>query len=311
MTAHLGLDHDWRLRFAAFAALTSLSEPRGGYVTREEMTNGFLFDGQRIPFADQRRGIWRPAVLRDLGIALSITTASLRKNVPPKYDDQIASEEGWFEYRYQGENPEDWDNVAVRRAYELGRPIIYFYGVSPGNYEAIFPAYVIGDEPNELTFRIAADATGIGDLGIQTGGSAAPLKAYATATVKRRLHQHRFRAVVMRAYSERCTICRLAHSELLDAAHILEDRDELGRPEVQNGLSLCRIHHGAYDTNILGIDPDYRIHIRRDILDEIDGPMLQHGLQGTHGLAITPPRREQLRPNRDYLQARFEKFRAT
>jgi putative restriction endonuclease len=105
-------------------------------------------------------------------------------------------------------------------------------------------------------------------------------------------------------------MCRLRHPELLDAAHILPDRDERGNPEIPNGLSLCRIHHRAYDVNILGVDPDYVIHLRRDVLEEIDGPMLRHGLQEIHETRIHVPRRESLRPLRDYLAERFERFRA-
>jgi len=77
----------------------------------------------------------------------------------------------------------------------------------------------------------------------------------------------------------RCAICRLRHENLLDAAHILEDRHERGLPEVPNGLALYKIHHSAYDVNILGVSPDYRVHIRADVLREHDGPMLRWGLQ--------------------------------
>jgi putative restriction endonuclease len=52
-----------------------------------------------------------------------------------------------------------------------------------------------------------------------------------------------------------------------------------GLPEVPNGLALCKIHHSAYDVNILGVSPDYRVHIRSDVLREHDGPMLRWGLQ--------------------------------
>jgi putative restriction endonuclease len=83
----------------------------------------------------------------------------------------------------------------------------------------------------------------------------------------------------------------------LDAAHILPDRDERGRPEIPNGLALRKIHHGAFDAALLGVAPDYRIRVRADVLAEIDGPM-------------DVPRAERLRPNRDYLAERFEKFRA-
>jgi putative restriction endonuclease len=273
------------------------------------MTEGFEFEGDRIPFALRARGIWKPGRLGAEGAALSITTASIRRGVTPRYDDQIASDD-WFEYRYQGTDPNAADNRAVRQAHRLGLPLIYFYGVGPGRYEAVSPVYVIGDEPSRLTFRIAADATGVGDPRLMQGGAEPPLKAYATAVVKRRLHQHRFRELVVAAYQESCTVCHLRHPELLDAAHILEDRDERGMPEVPNGLALCRIHHGAFDTNILGISPDLRIHIREDILAEVDGPMLKHGLQDMNGLLIQTPRAEVLRPKREYLEERFGRFRA-
>jgi putative restriction endonuclease len=97
---------------------------------------------------------------------------------------------------------------------------------------------------------------------------------------------------------------------LLDAAHILADKDERGRPEVPNGLALCKIHHGAFDADILGISPDHRIAIRADILQEIDGPMLKHGLQEMNDRFIVVPERAALRPNRDFLAERFERFRA-
>jgi putative restriction endonuclease len=128
--------------------------------------------------------------------------------------------------------------------------------------------------------------------------------------VKQRLHQRRFRYLVLSAYRQQCTMCRLRQLPLLDAAHILPDRDPRGKPEVPNGLALCNIHHAAYDVDIVGIDPDHLIHVRRDVLEEIDGPMLRHGLQELHGERIHVPRRVANRPNRDYLAERFERFRA-
>jgi putative restriction endonuclease len=89
----------------------------------------------------------------------------------------------------------------------------------------------------------------------------------------------------------------------------LADRDERGLPEIPNGLSLCKIHHCAYDVGILGIDPDYRVHLRSDVLEEHDGPMLRHGLQEMHGTTLHVPRRNENKPNREYLAERFERFR--
>jgi len=113
---------------------------------------------------------------------------------------------------------------------------------------------------------------------------------------------------VLRAYRECCAICRLRHRELLDATHILPDKHPQGDPVVSNGLSLCKLHHAAYDRHILGIRPDCRIDVRMDILEEIDGPMLLHGLQGFQGQPLILPRQSKDQPNREYLAERYELF---
>jgi putative restriction endonuclease len=105
-------------------------------------------------------------------------------------------------------------------------------------------------------------------------------------------------------------VCALHHRELLDAAHILSDRHERGEPVVPNGLALCKIHHAAFDSNILGVRPDHVIEIRADILEEVDGPMLRHGLQELNGSAIKIPRRPGDRPDPERLEERYELFRA-
>lgn len=88
------------------------------------------------------------------------------------------------------------------------------------------------------------------------------------------------------AYSRQCTMCRLQHVELLDAANIISDSEKDGLPIVQNGLSLCKIHHAAFDKNIIGINPDYQVKVREDILAEVDGPMLKYGLHSLEGEKI-------------------------
>src|SRR5690606_30617152 len=106
----------------------------------------------------------------------------------------------------------------------------------------------------------------------------------------------------------RCALCRLRHRELLDAAHILPDREPEGEPRVPNGLALCKLHHAAFDGYLITVDPDYRVRVRRDVLAEEDGPMLRHGLQEVHGQRIVTPRQRDLRPDRDLLAWRLERF---
>jgi putative restriction endonuclease len=311
LTYRMSSDLDWQLRLAAFAHLEELKRARGGVVTAGDLEAGFPFKGETVKFWSSRRGIWRPRQLSVSGAALSITTTPPKPGKKPPYEDQIAPGAELFIYRYEGSDPQTYTNVAVRKAMTQRRPLIYLIGLEPGLYEAIFPCYVVADRPGELAFEIAADVyqLGSGPLPLERDVSAGT-RRYATRVVTQRLHQYRFRQLVVAAYRERCAVCRLGHAELLDAAHILPDRDQRGRPEVPNGLSLCKIHHSAYDTNILGVDPDYLIHIRGDVLEEEDGPMLLYGLQGFHGLPITAPKAAAQRPNRDYLAERFGRFEA-
>jgi hypothetical protein len=147
--------------------------------------------------------------------------------------------------------------------------------------------------------------------GVGSGESDIARRRYITRVMQQRIHQARFRASVLLAYRVRCTICRLHdHPELLDAAHILPDGHPRGEPVVPNGLALCKLHHAAFDANLMGVRPDHVIEVKRRLLGEIDGPMLVHGLQGFDRQTITVPRRTELRPNREFLEERYELFRA-
>jgi putative restriction endonuclease len=77
---------------------------------------------------------------------------------------------------------------------------------------------------------------------------------------------------------------------------------------VPNGLALCRLHHGAFDRNLLGISPDLEVRLAPEVLDEEDGPMLEHGLREFHGHRINVPRSKHSKPDRDRLAWRYERF---
>lgn len=192
-------------------------------------------------------------------------------------------------------------------------PIVYFLAIEPGRYAAAFPTFVVRDSPGELRFTLQVDdlADAFVHDDVLPEAEPEPRRAYVTATVQRRLHQAVFRERVIRAYRERCALCRLSHRELLDAAHITPDREELGTPAVSNGLALCKLHHAAFDRLFFAVRPDYRIEVRPTILAESDGPMLVVGLQQIHGAEIDLPSRPTDRPDRDRLQIRYRDFLAT
>ena len=83
----------------------------------------------------------------------------------------------------------------------------------------------------------------------------------------------------------------LREHRLLDAAHIVSDKNELlGQPVVTNGLPLSKIHHAAFDAHLIGIDPNYKVHVSERLLVQRDGPMLE-ALKLLHGRRLHPPSR--------------------
>ena len=265
----------------------------------------FTFRGERFPLMDLQRGIRKPAVLES---ALSFRTVYRPEGAIRPYDDAVGSD-GLIRYKYRGTDPQHPENRSLRVAMQRKLPLIWFFGVGPGVYLPTFPVFIVGEEPEQLQFSV--DAVSGGSLNPESPLEET-LRRYITVETKRRLHQPIFRATVMRAYGTRCAVCALGHSSLLDAAHIVPDREEGGVAAVKNGLALCKIHHAALDARILGVRPDYVVHIRADLLDEIDGPMLRHGLQERHGQALMVlPRTYRERPDPLLLEQSYARFLAS
>jgi putative restriction endonuclease len=299
-------DLDTRVRLQAFAFLQKQTELHGTELPRDLLLRGFVFEGQRVPLLSPQ-GIFRPAALPE--VPLSITTAPPSDRKPAPYDDRL-EQDGVLAYRYRGTDPMHRDNVALRLAMFRSTPLVYFVGMVPGRYAPIWPVFVVGDDPEHLTFTVVAEDSAFAHMdGTPTDLGAEGRRRYITTLVQRRLHQQAFRERVLLAYREACGICRLRHRELLDAAHILPDRHPRGEPLVSNGLALCTLHHAAFDRQVLGVRPDLIIEVRADVLREADGPMLLHGLQGFQGARLGVPRRDDQQPNREFLAERYELFR--
>jgi putative restriction endonuclease len=281
------------------AALLRRADETGGYVSWDELKAFRLPDGSVERLVDPGRGgIWNPS-----GYAATLTIVTSPDGPYP--DREIDG--GLLQYSYQ-KGPEGGKNLKLRRAMELGLPVIRFNKVGPSAYLPIYPVFVIQDNPITREFTLTVD-----DVlrSIPVGHELTPMeRAYAARVVQQRVHQPAFRARVMLAYGGLCAVCTLKHPKLLDAAHIIEDGQPGGDPVVTNGLSLCKIHHAAYDRQFMGISPDYVVHINTDLLLETDGPMLRHGIQEMHGRALTTPTRRLDRPDPARLEQRFARFQA-
>ena len=266
-------------------------------LSRGELEN-YHFGLERIPLLDTARGIRNP---QDFEASLTIMTS-----VKSPYGAETISDDGFVRYSYQSRD--GGDNVKLRRAFEQREPLVYFQGIRPGAFVPYYPAYVVADDSGAREFLVALDESMrlFGDPLHMTQDE----RRYAERVVRTRLHQPAFRAKIMFAYSTTCAVCSLKHGDLLDAAHIIADSDISGFAQVSNGLALCKIHHAAYDRNLLGITPDYEVRIDKDLLNEIDGPMLRHGLQDMHGRELGVPIKPRDRPSRASLAVRYAEFAA-
>lgn len=319
-------DRDARMRLAAFEHVRRLAEVHD-HLTAREFKPGFIFEGERIPLLNPQRGIFKPRQMRFL---LSIKTVFPKPGGKVWYDDQrevhrqIYEGDESVDYAFMGQDPNAADNRWLRDAFERQVPVIYFLGIAPGRYQAILPAFLSGWDPKALKASVAFGAPMQGTLEQAQGlrGAEGSLQSiigpypdsplerrYALQAVKRRLHQSSFREAIITAYGGRCALSGIPEPLLLDAAHIISDKDErFGQPVIPNGIPLSKIHHAAFDAHLIGIDPDYRLHVSDRLLDREDGPLLE-GLKRLEGGTIYLPKRIEDRPDRERLEIRFERFK--
>lgn len=301
---------DIRMRSAAFEHLRRLNATHD-YLSSWQLAEGFFFEGNRIPLVNPQRGIFKPRQMEHL---LSIRTVFPKPGAKIWYDDQrhvhrqIYQSEDLVEYAFMGTNPDAADNRWLREACEQKIHIIYFIGIAPGRFLAQVPAFIAAWDRHALKAMV-----GFGQPAAH-GGAAfpdeQPARRYALSAVKQRLHQATFRQAVLTAYDGRCALTGLPEPMLLDAAHIISDKHEaLGKPVVPNGLPLSKIHHAAFDAHLIGIDPDYCLHVSQRLMGQRDGPMLE-ALKQLDRHRIHLPARPRDLPDRDRLALRFSEFRS-
>lgn len=264
------------------------------------LDRGFPFRGNRVPFLNRQKGIYRAAVQTGPA-ALSIQTSW-----KSPYADEVLDD--GFLYAYRAGDISQPDNRGLRAAYELQVPIVYFIGTRPGWYKPEFPCFVQADDPVARMVRVAPGAlAGPVDERVPIPIEDPIERRYAVREVRVRLHQARFRGRVVPAYKTQCAICTLKEGGLLDAAHIVGDIEATGEAIVQNGLSLCSIHHRAFDQNLVGVSPDYTVHVSRRLLEDEDGPMLEL-LKGFNNVRLRVPDRKKDHPDPERLEVRFSRF---
>lgn len=300
---------DPELRAAAFEQIRRLLVTRD-QLTAKDLSVGFFWNGARFPLVNPQRGIFKP---REMESLLSIRTVFPKPGNTVWYDDQrqvhqqIFAGDETVDYAFMGGDPLAAENQWLRVAMERRTPIIYFLGVAPGRYQALRPAYILDWDPAAKKVKVAfTEGIGVTD---KASPDTAEARRYALRLVKQRLHQSTFRQAVIDAYRSKCALSGLPEPLLLDAAHIVADVDEkLGQPVVQNGIPLSKIHHAAFDVHLIGIDPDFGVHVAPRLLAQRDGLMLE-ALKRLEGTSLNLPVRAKDFPDRDRLAARFAIFK--
>ena len=282
-----------------FSYVIGLANDGDGTLTRSQLST-LDYRGQKIRVIDEQGGIWNPTTawpFSDLPRATLTLNTTLKSNYQDKEIDG-----GLWRYDYQSGGTKG-KNTKLRAALEHQFPVLWFKQIENGGYVP-YRVFIVADFPESQYCLMAPD---IAFWDASTSASELERK-YVMREMKVRLHQPAFRARIISAYETKCAICQLRHGRLLDAAHITPDRDQNSSTSVTNGLALCKIHHAAYDTNILGINSDCVVKVREDVLDEVDGPMLLHGLVEMHNRELWLPPIKSHQPDKARLADRFEKF---
>ncbi len=287
----------------------------GGRVSWEAIDAGFEVDGQKIRFASKPRGIFKP---RQLEAALSIRTTVPRQGRQPWYQDQVFGDEsrqeyaGLLCYELARGGLADPTNRALRNAWERKAPLIYFAGVEPSVYQPVFPVWIESFRPEDGYVLVAtADFERHGESSVAASLAALPSEIEATYSLRltrNRNHQAWFSMRTKAAYGWRCAFSGLPVRELLVGAHIVPDA-EGGLAAVRNGICMSTLHHNAFDANLLGVDPDFRIHVSPRLRDRNDGDLLV-SLKGLEGAELRLPAEPDDRPDRELLERRFAGFQA-
>ena len=113
-----------------------------------------------------------------------------------------------------------------------------------------------------------------------------------------RLGQQAFQAVVLRAYSRKCSITGNKIRPVLQAAHILPLPNG-GEHRLDNGLLLRSDVHTLYDRGYLAIDPKYRLLVSPRLREEFGNG---DQFYARAGKPVDLPQRQRDRPNPDFLE---------
>ena len=300
-------DPDHHIRAAALVAIERLSRQHGGRIRWANIQRGFIVDGEPVFFASRAQGIFKP---KQMSAALSIRTVIPRSGREAWYRDQGLGgrnsdpETGLLRYDLARGGPDEPSNRSLRTAMERRAPLIYFAGFAPTEYQPVFPVWVEEFRENEVLLATTDSLVSVTDSISRESVE----RTYSPTMVRARNHQAWFSARTKSAYGYRCAFSGLPVRELLVGAHIIPDADG-GPASVNNGICMSTLHHSAYDTHLIGVDPDFRVHVALPLRERKDGDLLSN-LKDLDGTRLRLPSQRDDWPDPAFLEQRFAHFEA-
>jgi len=247
-----------------------------------------------------QQGIFKPKQLGDGPLTIMSTLGS-------RYEDELLEDANRVRYDYAPRSRE-YENDGMKRMMAARKPVILLMQVKAKpkpEYLVIAPLFIEGFDDGARQFALSTQPADVADLDVEAVPVVREIQqAYGEVTVRTRLHQAHFRKDVLGVYRGRCCVCELRTRPLLQGAHIVPDSDAMGVPSVQNGLSLCALHHAAYDRDILRIDPDCRVKVELWWV-KLGDRFGRLALSEFDGRRILLPKQEEHRPDRAFLESRF------
>ena len=112
-----------------------------------------------------------------------------------------------------------------------------------------------------------------------------------------------FRRVIMEIYKHACAVCELnirasKGESVTDTAHIIPFSVSYN-DDIRNGMSLCKLHHWAFDTGLISLDDDYQVIVSSLMCEQ--GPT-EGMLTQLCGRRVWTPEEDRYHPDRGALE---------
>lgn len=142
--------------------------------------------------------------------------------------------------------------------------------------------YALNAASLHSTGKAAADISLLNSLDTLTESQISAVKnqqrQIVLSQIARKYRATDFRKRVLGSYDHCCAFCGV-QLELIDAAHIIPVAASTSTDETKNGIALCKLHHTAFDRNLLSFNERYKIEVSDSEVSRLAAANLVGGLR--------------------------------